>query len=104
MLQGQQRFERVIRKARFWRLHTQTILSERQIKILNRMLDGWGEEFVDGINASKYGSLGRVSKATSTRELADLVGKGCLYKLPGGGRSTRYALCVATHPGNSESH
>ncbi len=97
MLQGQQRFDRVIRKARFWRLHAQTVLSERQVKILNRMLDGWGEEFPDGINASKYGSLGRVSKATSTRELADLVAKDCLYKLPGGGRSTRYALCAATH-------
>ena len=97
MLQGQQRFERVIRKARFWRLHAQTVLSERQVKILNRILDGWGEEFVEGINASKYGSLGRVSKATSTRELADLVTKGCLHKLPGGGRSTRYALCEATH-------
>ncbi len=97
MLQGQQRFERVIRKSRFWRLHAQTVLSERQIKILNRLLDGWGEEFSDGINASKYGSIGRVSKATSTRELADLVSKNCLYKLPGGGRSSRYGLCHETH-------
>lgn len=97
MLQGQQRFERVVRKARFWRRHAQTVLNERQIKILNRMLNGWGEEFTEGINASKYGSLGRVSKATSTRELADLVRKDCLHKLPGGGRSTRYALCAATH-------
>jgi hypothetical protein len=30
--------------------------------------------------------------ATATRELADLVQKNCLTKLPGGGRSTRYVL------------
>ena len=50
-----------------------------------------GEEFEHGINARKYQSLAKVSKATATRDLADLVEKGCLWKLPGGGRSTRYA-------------
>ncbi len=97
MQQGEHRFDRVIRKARFWQLHAQTLLNERQIKVLNRLLDSWGEEFLDGINAAKYGSVGQVSKATSTRELADLVAKACLVKLPGGGRSTRYALSTETH-------
>ncbi len=97
MQQGQHRFDRVIRKARFWQRHAQTLLNERQIKVLNRLLDSWGEEFLDGINASKYGRVGKVSKATSTRELADLVAKNCLVKLPGGGRSTRYTLCTDTH-------
>lgn len=97
MQQGQHRFDRVIRKARFWQLHAQTVLNERQVKVLNRLLDSWGEEFLDGINASKYGSVGKVSKATSTRELSDLVAKQCLAKLPGGGRSTRYTLCTVTH-------
>ncbi len=97
MKQGQHRFDRVVRKARFWQVHAQTPLTARQIKVLNRLLDSWGEDFIDGINASKYGKVGRVSKATSTRELSDLVAKGCLTKLPGGGRSTRYALCNETH-------
>ncbi|RXR06450.1 DUF4172 domain-containing protein [Pseudoxanthomonas composti] len=34
----------------------------------------------------------KVSKATATRHLSDLVEKGCLRRLPGGGRSTRYAI------------
>ena len=84
------RFEQVIIKTRFWQRHAQTVLNEREIKVLNRLLDSYGEEFANGINASKYRSLGKVSKAT--RELADLVNKGCLVKLPGGGRSTRYRL------------
>ena len=90
--QGLKRFERVVQKARYWQRHSQTVLSERQIKVLNRLLDGQGEAFEHGINASKYMSIAKVSKATATRELGDLLAKGCLYKLPGGGRSTRYAI------------
>lgn len=86
------RFARVLRKAGFWQRHAQSALSPRQIKVLNRMLDNAGEEFADGISARHYQALAKVSKATATRELSDLVDKGCLAKLPGGGRSTRYAI------------
>lgn len=90
MQQGQQRVQRVINKTRFWQKHSQTVLSERQIKVLNRLLDSEGEFFLHGINARKYQSIADVSKATATRDLADLLGKGCIRQLPGGGRSTRY--------------
>ena len=63
--------------------------------MLNRLLDNQGEEFTHGISASKYQSLAKVSKATATRELTDLVQKSCLMKLPGGGRSTRYAIALS---------
>jgi len=94
MQQGINRIDRVVNKTRFWQLHSQTILTERQVKVLNRLLDSAGEEFSQGINASKYKSLARVSKATATRDLAELLAKECIQKLPGGGRSTRY--CIAT--------
>lgn len=95
--QGQKRFERVLQKSRFWQRHSQTPLTERQIKVLNRLLDTGaaqegGEGFEHGINAEKYKSLTKVSKATATRDLTELFNKGCLKKLPGGGRSTRYAI------------
>ena len=91
---GLERFKRVLNKTRFWQQHAQTVLSERQIKVLNRLLDTQNEEFMHGINAGKYLALAKVSKATATRELADLVEKNCLTKLPGGGRSTRYTLAI----------
>ena len=87
------RVDRVLEKARFWQTHAQTLLNERQIKVLNRLLDTTGEEFKEGINARKYQSLAGVSKATATRDLTDLVEKDCLQQLPGGGRSTRYVVC-----------
>jgi hypothetical protein len=36
--------------------------------------------------------VAKVSKATATRHLGDLLGKGCLVRLPGSGRSTRYQV------------
>ncbi|SFC29999.1 Fic family protein [Marinospirillum celere] len=86
------RVDRVLEKSRFWQAHAQTLLNQRQIKVLNRLLDTAGEEFQEGINARKYQSLAKVSKATATRDLSDLVEKGCLQPLPGGGRSRRYSI------------
>lgn len=70
----------------------QAVLNERQIKVLNRLLDGAGEGVEQGINARKYQSLTHASKATATRELVELVEKGCLCRLRVGGRSTRYGI------------
>ena len=92
--QGPHRIERVIDKSRFWHTHSQTALSEQQIKVLNRLLDGAGDEFKEGINANKYQGIADVSKATATRHLQELLTKGCLTQLPGGGRSTRYAINI----------
>ncbi|WP_430009278.1 Fic family protein [Methylophaga lonarensis] len=92
--QALQRVDRVLTKSRFWQHHAAKVLNERQIKVLNRLLDTSGEAFEHGINAAKYQSLAKVSKATATRDLTELVENGCLIKLPGGGRSTRYTLAL----------
>lgn len=84
--------ERTLAKARFWHQHHGAGLSKEQVKVLNRLLDGGEKGFEQGINASGYQKVAKVSKATATRHLADLLEKGCLQKLPGGGRSTRYQI------------
>ena len=87
--------DRVLGKSRFWLLHRQQSLGPEQIKVLNRLLDGDrpGRGGVSaGISAAQYQAVNQVSKATATRHLADLVTKGCLVKLPGGGRNTRYQV------------
>ncbi|MBK0052791.1 DUF4172 domain-containing protein [Stenotrophomonas sp. S39] len=65
-----------------------------QVKVLNRMLDGGERGFEHGISAAQYQSAAKVSKATATRHLADLLRKGCMHRLPGGGRSTRYVVDI----------
>lgn len=87
------RIDRMLAKARFWQRHRHEGLSAEQLKVLNRLLDGGERGFEDGISAAQYKAVAQVSKATATRHLADLLAKGCLVRLPGGGRSTRYGLC-----------
>lgn len=87
--------DRVLGKSRFWLCHRETTLSPEQRKVLNRLLDGDQAErggFSQGISAAQYQAVAKVSKATATRHLADLVAKDCLSKLPGGGRNTRYQI------------
>jgi Fic family protein len=89
------RIDRVLGKSRFWLLHRQRNLGAEQIKVLNRLLEGDQPArggFTQGISAAQYQAVAKVSKATATRHLADLVAKGCLTRLPGGGRNTRYQI------------
>jgi Fic family protein len=90
--QAMTRIESVLGKARFWQAHRESGLSAEQTKVLNRLLDGGEKGFTDGISAAQYQAVAKVSKATATRHLAELLEKGCLERLPGGGRSTRYKI------------
>ena len=84
--------DRILSKARFWQTHRADGLLPEQVKVLNRLLDGGPRGFEDGINAAQYQAVAKVSKATATRHLTDLLDKACLTRLPGGGRSTRYRI------------
>ncbi|MBF8670077.1 Fic family protein [Pseudomonas putida] len=84
--------DRILAKARFWQAHRSDGLLPEQIKVLNRLLDGGPRGFEEGINAAQYQAVAKVSKATATRHLTDLLDKACLVRLPGGGRSTRYRI------------
>ena len=86
------RIDRVLAKARFWQVHRGQGLSAEQVKVLNRLLDGGERGFEQGISAAQYQAVAKVSKATATRHLSDLLEKGCIERLPGGGRSTRYQI------------
>ncbi|MNS66469.1 Adenosine monophosphate-protein transferase SoFic [compost metagenome] len=84
--------DRILAKARFWQAHRSDGLLPEQVKVLNRLLDGGPRGFEEGINAAQYQAVAKVSKATATRHLSDLLDKTCLVRLPGGGRSTRYRI------------
>lgn len=95
IIDAEAQIDRVLGKSQFWLQHRQHGLGPEQLKVLNRLLDGDQAErggFTQGISAAQYQAAAKVSKATATRHLADLVAKGCLVKLPGGGRNTRYQI------------
>ncbi|MFZ2890515.1 MAG: hypothetical protein WA010_08570, partial [Sulfuricurvum sp.] len=84
--------EKVVAKARFWQLHIHTDLNARQKKVLNRLIDAGKEGFEGGMNARKYASLCDCSRVTASRDLSDLLDKGCVISRGAGGRSTGYDI------------
>jgi len=81
--------EQTLNKANYWHRIDQTQLNAEQLKVLNRLLDG---DFELGISSSQYQKVAKVSRATATRHLSQLVAMGCLLKTDAGGRSTRYGI------------
>jgi len=82
----------VLYKAQFWERFATEPLNARQIKVLNRLLDG----FEGGMTSSRWARMAKCSQDTAQRDIADLLDRGALKKNPGGGRSTSYALPDAT--------
>lgn len=84
----------VLAKADFWQRYAQTVLSQRQKKVLERMLDAGPGGFEGGLTTRKYVSIAKVSRATAFREIADLLDKKILRQLSGKGRSVHYDLIL----------
>jgi Fic family protein len=78
----------VMDKARFWRRFARESFNERQIKVLNTLMDG----FEGRLTSSKWARIAKCSQDTAYRDIVDLVARGALQKDPGGGRSTSYSL------------
>ncbi len=78
----------VLIKARFWERFAKVSLNERQIKMLNMLLDG----FEGKLTTSKWAKMTKCSQDTAHRDIVDLMERNALRKDPGGGRSTSYSL------------
>jgi Fic family protein len=78
----------VLAKARFWQRRAGTPFNERQIKLLNRLFDG----FEGKLTSSKWAAIAKCSPDTALRDITQLLESGVLKKSAGGGRSTGYEL------------
>jgi len=65
--------------------------NERQLTVVKRMLEEGPNGFAGGMNAGKYVSITKTSKATATRDLQELLEMDAFVVI-GGGRSTRYEV------------
>lgn len=92
ILAAKKTLDSILLKARFWKTHSEFALTERQRKVLNRLLDAGPGGFEGGLSTRKYMSMTKTSRATAWREIEDLLQKGILQALPGGGRSTAYEV------------
>jgi Fic family protein len=95
MKQSLKNIEYLISKTKFWDIHRKQPLNERQIKVLNKILDMGNENFEGGLNTKKYISLTKVSKATAIRDITSLIEYGCIKQIDGtAGRNIRYEINV----------
>lgn len=79
---------RTLHKASFWEAHRQTVMNERQTRMVNMLWDG----FEGKLTSSKWAKINKCSSDTALRDLQDLVSKGILVRTDAGGRSTSYEL------------
>jgi Fic family protein len=81
----------IFSKSEFWRHHAQEKLTDRQKKVINRLLDEGPNGFEGGMTTQKYASMTHCSRATAFRELDQLTEIGVLRR-EGQGRAVRYEL------------
>lgn len=83
----------VEQKQQFWNQHREAGLNDRQMKIVNLLLDG----FVGKLTSGKYAKIAKCSPDTALRDLTDLIEKQILARDDAGGRSTGYLLASQLH-------
>lgn len=71
-----------------WQRVSGAALNERQVKVLNRLLDG----FEGKLTSSKWAAMAKCSADTALRDINELMALGVLERSGAGGRSTSYEL------------
>ncbi|OGB80979.1 MAG: hypothetical protein A2496_05505 [Burkholderiales bacterium RIFOXYC12_FULL_60_6] len=85
---AQHTLDAVLIKTRFWQRWSGTPINERQIKLLNRLLDGFDGQ----LTSSKWAAIAKCSPDTALRDINALIALGALRKTADGGRSTAYEI------------
>jgi Fic family protein len=82
--------DQVLLKAQLWLRWAGTPMNERQIKLINRLLDS----FEGKLTSSKWAVIAKCSPDTALRDINELVARAVLRKSDSGGRSTSYELNI----------
>lgn len=86
--------EKIFVRSRFWEIHRETPLNERQRYMLKKLLG----DFTGKLKTAKWAKMCKCSHDTASRDIKDLIKHRILEKEDAGGRSTSYRLLLtATH-------
>ena len=88
LLASENAIAQILEKAKFWAIHENTAINERQRLIINKLFDG----FEGKLQSSKWAKICKCSQDTAIRDIKDLIEKGILKQKQRGGRSTNYEL------------
>jgi len=90
LLASEKNLEIVLDKAKFWGLHKNKGINDRQRFIINHLYDNYDKE-VGFLRSSSYAKLQKCSTDTALRDLKDLVEKEML-KAEDSGKKTNYLI------------
>jgi Fic family protein len=85
---AQKTLDDVLAKSIFWQSLQGVPLNQRQVLLLNRLLDG----FEGKLTAKKWATITKSSSDSALRDIQQLIERGILKKSLEGGRSTSYEL------------
>ena len=88
ILRSETTIKRVVKKSIFWQENREVAMNERQVKVVNKLWDG----FEGKLTTSKWAKMTKTSQATALRDINDLIEKGILCASNEGGRSMNYLL------------
>ena len=83
-----EQLKEVMFKADFWSQGSGSSMNGRQVKMLNKMLDG----FEGNLTNKKWVAMNHCSPDTALRDIKELIDRGVLVSAEAGGRSTHYVL------------
>ena len=78
----------VLNRSACWKRWATIPMNDRQIKLLNKLLDG----FEGKLTTAKWAAIAKCSTDSALRDINDLVENGVLIRGKSGGRSTAYQL------------
>lgn len=88
LISAEQTLDSTLTKSNFWQRWATTPLNARQVKVLNRLLDGFDGKLTN----RKWVAIAKCSADTALRDINDLLAKGVLIKSDSSGRSTSYEI------------
>lgn len=88
ILRSETTIKKVVKKSIFWQENREVAMNERQVKVVNKLWDG----FEGKLTTSKWAKMTKTSQATALRDINDLIEKGILCASNEGGRSMNYLL------------
>lgn len=87
--------EHIVLKAKFWDIHRDSGLNERQMKVLNIILDRGIMHPQSKLTTKKYMKLAGTTSATASRDIKKLLELGCIEQIEGtSGRNTAYRVII----------
>lgn len=98
LVDTKKKFAHIVQKTKFWDRYKDSNLNNRQIKVLNFILDIGVENFKGNLSKKKYMSISSSHSTTASRDIVELLEMGCIRQIEGtSGRNVSYEIILESN-------